>query len=229
MKRGAGYFLIEFIIVTLGVSISLVLNDWREDRKNQELEIQILGVVLSNLEMDSTIVENHHKGLDVFSRSTRKLLEGETEITLDSFNIYLDHITSYSKLQTIDVGFRELSSSGIQLQNDSLARQLLSYYTAIYNYVEEWNSISSDFILHEMIPYLINDFPELAVAEGQVPRFAVKEVPGPEVLSDSRFNNLLVTNLIYQQSMRVISEVRQERLQALLRNTRSELKRLKKE
>lgn len=226
MKRNAAYFLMEFVIVTLGVSLSLFMNDYREKRKNSQLEVQLLKVIESNLEMDSLLTRGHQNALELFSKSTSRMIHMSQEVPLDSFNIYLDHISSYSKLQTVDVGFTELTSSGLELENDTLYRALLSYYTWNDSYVEEWNNITSDFIISRMIPYVIDHFPPMVVKEGQTAGFAVEQLPRQEVLTNPGFNNLLVTNLMYQKNMRAISEMREQRLQQLLRQVRTELKKL---
>jgi len=229
MTKGAGYFLIELMIVTLGVSLSLLLNDWREDRRNEEMEIQFLNIIQGNLEMDSVLTNQHHFAIDLFTNSARQMANINSEVPLDSFNIWLDHISSYSKLQTIDVGFQELSSSGIQLTNDSLSRRLLSYYSNQQHLVEEWNKIESEFVLNEIIPFIIREFPSLKADGGTVNKFVVKQHPKLEFLQQSHFQNLLVTSLMYQNNMKAISQYRADYRKGLLLDIREELKKLTEE
>lgn len=228
MKRGIGYFFAELLIVVLGVSISLLLSDYMTTRKNLKQEKQLLTVIASNLEMDSVNNLRLQKAIHMFSKSTHSLLHTDQNTSLDSFNVYLDHITSYVKLQTVDIGFTELNSSGLEMQNDSLYRSLLTYYTALRPVVEEWNKINSEFVLEHMIPFIIAEFPSLDVENKERAVFAVQKIPGAGLLDGSRYRNLLATNLLYNQNLLSISQVREQQIQKLLADVRQELKKRNK-
>lgn len=224
MKKGIGYFFAELLIVVLGVSISLLLNDYMSNRKNLKQEKQLLTVIAGNLEMDSVNNLRLQKAIHMFGKSTHSLLQADQNTSLDSFNVYLDHITSYAKLQTVDIGFTELNNSGLEMQNDSLYRSLLTYYTALRPVVEEWNKINSEFVLEHMIPFIIAEFPALDVENKGHAVFAVEKVPGADILEDTRYRNLLATNLLYNQNLLSISQVREQQMQKLLADVRQELK-----
>lgn len=224
MKKRLGYFIVELVIVTLGVSISLLMNDRITKKREQKQEVQILEVILSNLEQDS--VSNFLNGQlsDILSNSANAMTKVDENTPLDSFNIYLDHIASYSKNQTVDIGFRELSNSGIQLGNDSLYRSLLVYYTSVQVLLEEWNMVQSDYVLNQMIPFIIDHFPNLKADVGNAGSFAVSEIPKKDLLENTRYHNLLAAGLLYNKNIKTMGERRQQILRKLIKDLKRELK-----
>lgn len=227
MKKKLGYFLAELLIVTLGVSISLFMNDYRENQKELQREQQLLEVIIKNLEQDSLNTLGNTRVVNLFITSSKKMKQATPGVSLDTFNIWLDHVTSYGKLETTDVGFRELSSSGLRLGNDSLYRDLLRYYTAVDPLASEWNKILSELTLQSIIPFVIDNFPKLVDTGKPYGAFTVSKVPEAEVLSNRRFQNLLMTNVIYNKSMLAIAESRQSYIAKITRDCRTELKKLK--
>ena len=224
MKKGIGYFIVELIIVTLGVSISLVMNDRMENNRELKREKMLLNVILNNLQQDS--VSNYHNEniVELFTQSTKSLLKADENTPLDTFNTYLDHITSYAQFKTVDIGFSELNSSGIQLQNDTLYRTLLSYYKSLGPLVEEWNKIQSNYVLERSIPYVIEKFPKLKTDSLSHSSFGVVELPDDDVLSNSHYHNILATNLLYNQNMLTVGKARGAYLNTLIKQVRKELK-----
>ena len=229
MKRSAGYFIVELIIVTLGVSFSLLMNELREQRQKQEREIEILKVIQSNLEMDSVNLWRHQYALRIFQQSALKMREVTHETPLDSLDKYLDCVTSYSMFNMVDVGFQELRSGNLQLvlSNDSLNLSIIRYYTDMRSYVEEWNNIDRQFILNSLIPYVVENFPALAIEEQ--PRFAVKEFPPQDLLQSSHFQNLLANYVIYKKGVYILSDAHKAFLAQLRKSLDKEIKRLQEE
>ena len=223
MKKGIGYFFVELIIVTLGVSLSLVMNDRMENHRDQKRETMLLQVILNNLRQDS--INNYHNQAIVqrFTRSTHSLLNADANTPLDSFNTYLDHITSYGQFQTVDLGFMELNSSGLKLQNDTLYRTLLSYYKSFDPLVEEWNKIQSSYVLEHSIPYVIEKFPKLKVDSGNSGNFVVVALPDAATLDNKHYHNLLATSLLYNKNMLTVGSTRSRFVNTLIGQVREEL------
>ncbi|MGB0177530.1 MAG: hypothetical protein ACPF9D_10215 [Owenweeksia sp.] len=227
MKRSFGYFFAELIIVTLGVSFSLFMNDLREQKQKQEREIEVLSVISSNLKMDSLNLWRHQYALQIFEKNAVKIREVGPDVPIDSLNLYLDCITSYSMMNIADIGFQELKSGNLQLvlSNDSVNINIMSYYTNLKGYVEEWNGIDRQFILNTMIPYVVQNFPDMVI--GDQARFAVEKYPGDMVLKNNEFRNLVANYVIYKQGVYMISETHQVYLSSLRKDLRKEIKRLK--
>ncbi len=223
MKKGFGYFLVELLIVTLGVSISLIMNDRMENHREHKRERMLLQVILNNLQQDS--VSNYHNQaiIERFTKSTKSLLNADSTTPLDSFNTYLDHITSYAQFKTVDIGFMELNSSGVELQNDSLYRMLLSYYKSFGPFVEEWNDVQSSYVLEHSIPFVIEEFPKLKTDNGGLGAFAVVEIPDETLLNDRHYHNLLATSLLYNSNMKAVGLARGRFVNTLIEKVREEL------
>ncbi len=227
MKRSWGYFFAELIIVTLGVSFSLFMSDLRDQEQKQEREIEVLSIINSNLQMDSLNLWRHQMVLKIFEGNAIKMREVRSDTPLDSLNLYLDHLTSYSMMNIVDIGFQELRSGNLQLvlSNDSLNLSIMRYYTDVKSYVEEWNTIDRQFILNSMIPYVVDNFPALAIQDQ--PRFSVKDYPGHQVVKNSKFLNLITNYVIYKRGMYLITESHENYLANLRKALNKEIKHLK--
>jgi hypothetical protein len=129
-------YLIEIVVIILGISITLALEEWRDNRKENQLE----QVYLKNLVAD---VESDIKTLEYTSNSTKKLLEQGNElltftrnpdgkeISYERLNTDIRDILSRPRFTSRDVTFSDLKSSGnLHLLKDIPLKSLLfSYYS----------------------------------------------------------------------------------------------------
>ncbi len=227
MKRSIGYLFAELVIVTLGVSFSLLMNDLREQNQRQERERDVLKVIQANLQRDSINLWRHSTLLEYFEKNAAHLKGREEEAVIDSLNLYVDIITSYSMMNIVDIGFQELQSGNLQLSlsNDTLNREIMVYYTDLRGYIEEWNQIDREFILNSMIPYVIKNIPNLAVKEP--PGFTMSKLPGAQVWKAAEFQNLVTTFVLYKKAVYMMSVEHKKVLARLRENVEKEIDHLK--
>ncbi len=53
IRKGAGYFIVELIIIVLGITISFLVNEWREQRQKEKLYLDYLASLDNDLKTDS--------------------------------------------------------------------------------------------------------------------------------------------------------------------------------
>jgi hypothetical protein len=140
-------YLIEIIVIILGISITLALEEWRDNRKEMVLEQSYLKNLLSDIETDITSLTDR-------SENTRMLLERGNELlgfignpkekTLSSKQVYEDvrAILGRPNFISRDATFSDLKSSGnLHLIKDIQLKNLLfSYYNETQNIREIQNA-----------------------------------------------------------------------------------------
>jgi hypothetical protein len=140
-------YLIEIIVIILGISITLALEEWRDNRKEMVLEQSYLKNLLSDAETDIVSLVGR-------SEKTKTLLERGSELLdfvrnpkgkqLSSKEVYEDvrAILDRPNFISRDVTFSDLKSSGnLHLIKDIRLKNLLfSYYNETQNIRELQNA-----------------------------------------------------------------------------------------
>lgn len=133
-------YLIEIVVIILGISITLVLEEWRDQSKERHLEQIYLKNLLTDIQLDL-------QSLNYAIASTQNLLNHGTEILSslkDPANKTLSPGTLNSDIRTIlarpnfisnDATFSDLKSSGnLHLLKDiRLKNELFVYYNEAQN------------------------------------------------------------------------------------------------
>jgi hypothetical protein len=126
-------YLIEMIVIILGISITLAMESWRDDQKESQLEQVYLKNLVSDVDIDL-------KNLEGVIEKTRKLLSHGNELIVSDANknIILKYSQVNSDIRSIisrpkfisnDATFSDLKSSGnLHLIRDVQLKNLLFAY-----------------------------------------------------------------------------------------------------
>ena len=126
-------YLIEIIVIILGISITLAMESWRDEKKESELEQVYLKNLVSDVDIDL-------KSLEGVIEKTRKLLAHGNELIIgdDNKNTTLNYSRVNSDIRSIisrpkfisnDATFSDLKSSGnLHLIKDVQLKNLLFAY-----------------------------------------------------------------------------------------------------
>lgn len=152
-RRWAEYF-IEILVLIIGISLSLLLNDWRAESTDRKAEQFVLRSIQENLIADTVILDIRIKNVDYLINGHRKMLAGN--IDPDSAALYIDNFATYSMFGGQDVGYQELkqSQSSRIIKNRDLLKKIIIHYEQIFPSIQEWNSIEKKFVLEEVLPFL---------------------------------------------------------------------------
>lgn len=122
----------EIVLVVVGILIALQVNNWNEKRKLKGAEITILQNFESSIGSDIESLEYYIEEYRTIHNSI-KLLRNHMDNNMpynDSLNFHFLNSTAYWSPR-IDQGvFSTLSSTDLNLiSNDSLKKEIVSYYT----------------------------------------------------------------------------------------------------
>jgi hypothetical protein len=128
-------YLIEIFVIILGISISFVLEEWRDRGKEHQLETIYLRNLLSDSETDSISLKNAIDGTKNMLMHGNQLLDytrnpQSKNISFDLIKMDVQSILGRPNFISSDATFSDLKSSGnLHLIRDiDLKNSLFSYY-----------------------------------------------------------------------------------------------------
>ncbi len=128
-KKYALYAVGEIILVVIGILIALSINNWNENRKERQYELEILSEIYEGLRADSARlvtwwiprVENKWSGIE---RMSQYIYEGRLPADSTIRDAYRDMGQTF--LISLNMGpFESLKSNGLELISDKELRFLL--------------------------------------------------------------------------------------------------------
>lgn len=117
----------EIFLVVIGILLALQINNWNEDRKSRNFEVEMLQQIRVNLLQDrialSQIAENGNRAL----RAADSILSVTKEH--DSLPFWLGRFMHFNRFQPLTNGYEVLKSKGLdQIHNKELRFKLGTYY-----------------------------------------------------------------------------------------------------
>ena len=143
-------YLLEILVITIGVLGAYALNSWNEIRKERIFEKNILEQVRTGLAKDifdlNYNIEQHQKSVN----SQQKILEWliSDDPIEDSLCVDFAATNIFTAFVSNDEAFETLKSNGVGiLRNDSLKNVLVHLYENTYDYHDDMESYYNDWML----------------------------------------------------------------------------------
>jgi hypothetical protein len=191
-------YVFEVIVIFLGISISFWFDEWRDNRKDKEMERKHLIDLKNNLKQDTFLLSQLIKSGNTFVNSSRKLatFKNDSDI-LDSLNFYIDNATSYLPLKTNQAAYEEIKQTGHTrlITNDSLKLIILQHYTLIIKQGEEWSDVDKNYTMTQIIPEMSNYFSVVIDTTNMV-----SDAQKIKSLKLQKLRNILLNNAAYKQA-----------------------------
>ncbi|HAD11062.1 MAG TPA: hypothetical protein DCF33_01360 [Saprospirales bacterium] len=190
-------YLGEVVAIFIGISISFWFDEWREDRKDREMEQKILQNLKSNLMQDSMLLGMSTKGMLRMIAGAEKLAQLKPDPSLtDSVSYYIDMAASYTGILANQTAYEEMKQSGHTslIQDDTLKNFILGHYTSLIPYVQEWCEVDKTHTMTQLIPEMSNYFPVIIDTTNLVP--AAEKI---RYLQTPKLKHLLITNVAYKK------------------------------
>ena len=148
------YAIGEIILVVIGILIALSINNWNEDRKTSNTEIEYLIRLRSDLANDTAYYHRRIKYADrVIADHKKAFLIAHTEIesSRDFYQSFNNLEWSSESLSIRDITFSEMRNAGQIniIRNDQIKTKLLELYMQVdlaVRHFEEFNNTSIDYM-----------------------------------------------------------------------------------
>jgi Family of unknown function (DUF6090) len=192
-------YLSEIVIIFLGISMSFWFDEWREKRKDQEMEQKILHGLKDNLIRDTMMLSQMQLHADSFINCSTKLLALKPEKNVeDSLDIYLKTAATYMSFNATETTYEEIKQTGRTslIQNDTLRKGIIQHYTVYLGLCNEWCAADKANTETQLMPEMLNHFSIVADTISPIPK-----AQKLKALKSRKFRNLLLANITYKQGV----------------------------
>ncbi|WP_370088743.1 DUF6090 family protein [Ekhidna sp.] len=134
LKQKWPEYLLEILVITIGILGAFALNNWNESRKEKDGEIRVLNEILENLREDRLQLLSAEELLDNSVQSIQFMMEADLS-QLDDVTIskHLALFISFYKYYPIDNAYETLKTSDIIISNNDLRNSISKYYEYAQN------------------------------------------------------------------------------------------------
>ncbi|KAA3599124.1 MAG: hypothetical protein DWQ06_10930 [Calditrichaeota bacterium] len=182
-------YTIELLVVILGVSIAFMLDNWKENKKNIELEKNFLSSFQNDLGKDNKDLENvisfEEKSLNELKNVIKKYAKGEEVSENELFSVF-QSMLSFSFIKANNNTFEFVKNSGhlAIIKNYRLKESFVAYYQK-QSEVKYLEKFQSDYVNSFFLPFLNKNFDILA-----------QEIPNKEILNSMEMKNIITGLLV---------------------------------
>ncbi|QCW98993.1 hypothetical protein FGM00_02250 [Aggregatimonas sangjinii] len=161
MKKNFKKYAFEFLSIFIAVISAFALNNWNDNRRDEQAQKKILDEISNGLEKDIEDVElnvqGHAFGLKSNKFWRKIIMTGEAD--LDSLNVYyFNFLRDFISIQNTS-GYENLKSRGLELiKNDSLRTAIISLYEYDYKTLKTLEEEYFEMQFHENYYKEINDY-----------------------------------------------------------------------
>jgi hypothetical protein len=156
-----GKLFFELVVVFLGVTAGFVLNNWRMQQEENQLEQKYLSSFLQDVGYDIPELENAIKTDSLWLVKAKPLLTSiiNKNIKIDSAQIMINLIVKISKIDAHSSTYEEISNSGnLNIISDfELKSQIVDYYLALggVGFIDDYfHKYFSDFVM----PFILTEY-----------------------------------------------------------------------
>jgi hypothetical protein len=150
-------YLLEMLVITIGIIGAFMLNGWKESSDNQSTEQSILREIRSNLAEDLLAIQDDLTHMDTIERAGHQLLyfiKNNDSPTIEfAKNVAKIRVTPH--FDPNKSGYQLLLSKGVGIiQNDSLRKAITKLFESTYSYYYRYEEERIHFRLQYISPGL---------------------------------------------------------------------------
>lgn len=172
MKKYFFKYLIEFLVVFLGITISFSLQQLSKKKENSERQKEGLERVLNDLKLDETIFELTLDTNQMQINASNAILE--REINNDIYNLTIPYFGTFLN----DTAIKSLIATGLieGYTNQDLITGILKYYRNDYDFVID-QSEADERLMFERLKYILENFEIDSVLQNERTEFGPINMP----------------------------------------------------
>ncbi|MFT5668417.1 MAG: hypothetical protein ACI9DK_002621 [Vicingaceae bacterium] len=223
LRKSKSSYFFDLIIIIAGITVSFVVNEWREGKKLETKKEQLLLDISKDLYADSLVLDKIITHYKTMARSHDSLLKYQRgTVDEDSLNIYLDHFTSYIPFNPTANTYKRINSDpemNIQ-RKDSLIWHYLNLHNTVYPGIKEWFYVEKEFVLKTGLPYMDQHAPYIYPSPVN---YSFDGKVFYELRKKDEFMNYLKSGRVYKSSMITIYEQGYNYVKFIKANVRTQI------
>ena len=199
MKKYFFKYIIEFLVVFLGITISFSLQQLSKNKENSERQKEGLERVLNDLKLDETIFELTLDTNQKQINASNNILD--REINNDIYNLTIPYFGTFLN----DTAIKSLIATGLieGFVNQDLITGILKYYRNDYDFIID-QSEADERLMFRRLNYILENFKIDSVLQNKrtefgpinMPYFSISENILNQIRDDKVFRGHL-NNMIY--------------------------------
>lgn len=210
-------YLLEMLTIVFSITLSFMLNEWRENAQNEAKQVRYLRHFEENLSEDSLKIYQEINDLKSVARASDSIIEysiGGREV--DSLDFFIQTQPVYSTIPINDLAYKELTQTGESglIKNRNLLKDLISYYDIHFWEIKEYSAIDRKVVLERLLPFYEEN---LGGADS---------IQNRSIIRSLRFINLIGYNKNFKSRQIALLQKQLERIGILQSQIRQELRRL---
>ena len=172
MKKYFFKYIIEFLVVFLGITISFSLQQLSKKKENSERQKEGLERVFNDLKLDETIFELTLDTNQKQINASNTILE--REINNDIYNLTIPYFGTFLN----DTAIKSLIATGLieGYTNQDLITGILKYYRNDYDFVID-QSEADERLMFERLKYILENFEIDSVLQNERTEFGPINMP----------------------------------------------------
>ena len=182
-------------MIVAGIMVSFLLNEWRQQQKDERTEQRLLASLLVDLRADSVAIAKELLDMDqTISAGTSLANTDGLPAATDSLAILISESAAYVTFTPNDLTYQELRTTGSAalIQDTELLRAIIDLYDHQWPLMAEYQSIDKWMVLERYYPYLQEHI--LLSAPHRDDLLAVKE--------DVSWSNLLASSVAFKSHIK---------------------------
>ena len=197
-KKYIGYAVGEIILVVIGILIALGINNWSEDQKERELEMEILVQISENMKKDkaalSEIIANANRAVYA---SEKILALHQSNQNSDSLKYWLGNIVQFDRFLPLTNAYEVLKSKGLDLvSNKELRFKLGTYYDDQAQIITYANEDLKQTFIEDWLPIMRG-----GVVDFEFKKYLILEDERAFIASDNTRNIMVLNRSNYDGSI----------------------------
>ena len=192
-------YVLEIIVITIGILGAFALNNWNEINNQKSDEQKTLKYlreeVTSNLEQLDSKISSSEKRLEIDSILLLAMSNSDIRISNNDLSLFAERISFAYSFDPSDGVLKDIIFSGkLGIISNSKLRYMLTSWQSKVSDVKELEKILIELSMNEVVPYL-RDYHSyrtaLILTKVGMSKF---EYPIQEILGDKTFEKILVRN-----------------------------------
>ena len=142
--RSPRIFFFEVAAIVVGLTISFLIDEWRQERKIQQEEVRILKSINEDLETDRQRAVNKIKHCEIDLLTLEKLIDPKitSTVSVDTLNVWINTLIRFNGFMAGDHTYKNIDAEmRTTLGNSGLRKNLQHYYSYIYGLAHDWEDL----------------------------------------------------------------------------------------
>lgn len=196
-------FFFEFIVLVVGIMLSLWLNDRRQNAEAHKDEKQTLLQVIEDLKDDTARIANNLSTIKELSQLSVRLIQmNDDSVNAAFLRVYNDvrEVVVYIPFEPSKVGYMELSTQGKsgKVTDKRLVMDIMGLYEKNYKEINRLTEVHRDYLVNKIYTYISENMPYFGKKSDLTDE---RKLLFAKALQSDEFRHMLFFDIVLKQNL----------------------------